>query len=85
MSATNDLIEEFSNMKKMRIIEVEGSNGEYFVFNVSVNQNYLKGSCTTHDLKDVNIRWDTCFSLDEHLETLLEKIQIAIDKSLANE
>jgi len=74
MPSTKQLISQFNNMQAQPLIEVQGSNGEYYVFDVIVNRNYLKADCTTHDIKDTNIRWDTCFSLDEHLENLLESI-----------
>ena len=74
MPSTKQLISQFNNMQAQPLIEVQGSNGEYYVFDVIVNRNYLKADCTTHDIKDTNIRWDTCFSLDSHLENLLEEI-----------
>ena len=74
MSATANLIQEFKDMKAMPLIEVKGENGEYYVFDVLVNRNYIKASCNTHSMKDVNVRWDTCYSLDEHLQSLLEDI-----------
>ena len=74
MSHTAKLISEFNNMRCQPLIEVKGENNEYYVFDVSVNRNYLKASCDTHSMKDVNVRWDTCFSLDSHLENLLEEI-----------
>jgi hypothetical protein len=82
MSATSKLIADFNNMQCQPLIEVKGENGEYHVFDVLVNQNYIKASCTTHSIKDVNVRWDTYFNLDAHLETLMEEIHDKIGYSL---
>ena len=72
MPTTKQLLHEFHQMQCQPLIEVQGENAEYYVFDVSTNRNYLKASCETHDIKDINVRWDTCFSLDEHLESALE-------------
>jgi hypothetical protein len=82
MTHTAKLLSEFDNMTAQPLIEVKGENNEYYVFDVSVNRNYLKARCTTHSIKVINVRWDTCFSLDGHLETLLEEIHDIIGYSI---
>ena len=69
----NELLEQFNNMKKMPIIEInwadylELEDDEWEIFYIQANNNGLY-------CNDMKIEWDNSFSLDEHLALLYEKI-----------
>ena len=62
------LIEEFNNISKMPIFEIEYNN-EYFIYNIGATREGLETRGETMTLK---VEWDDCFSLDEHLQSLYE-------------
>ena len=69
----NELLEQFNNMKKMPIIEVnwadyfELENDDWEIFEVTADNDGLY-------CNDIKIDWDDYLSLDEHLQLLLDVI-----------
>ena len=60
------LINEFNNMNKMPLFEIEYGE-EYFIYNIKATK---KGLETKGETQTIEIEWDECFSLDEHLQGL---------------
>lgn len=67
-----DLLEQFENMQKMPIIEINkadyiGGDDDYEIYNITADK---KGLYTGSFF----VEWDVVFSLDEHLQALMELI-----------
>jgi hypothetical protein len=82
---TAEMIKEFNDSTLIKIFEMPVKNvltgeDDYIVWTVGVNCNYI-GADASEDLKTENVRWDTIFTLDSHLETLHEQCFYAIDES----
>ena len=64
------LLQEFQNMHKMPIFEIQDeTTGEWDYWTIYANEAGLRLIGT-----DIFVQWDDCFSLDEHLESLYEKL-----------
>ena len=67
-----DLLEQFNNMQKMPIIEINkadynGGDDDYEIYNITADKKGLYAG-------SLFVGWDVTFSLDEHLQTLMELI-----------
>ncbi len=67
-----DLLEQFEKMQKMPIIEINkadyiGGDDDYEIYNITAD---IKGLYTGSFF----VEWDVVFSLDEHLQALMELI-----------
>lgn len=88
-----ELKEEFKNMKKLPLFEIEVINKEqetdYLVFDISIEDDTLKAThaaLTKEDEDSPKIAFksvdlDDCFSLDEHLQDLYSECTEAICNS----
>ncbi len=65
---TDQLIEEFNNMDKLPMFEIE-YNEEYFIYNITATESGLE---TQGESGLITVDWDDTFSLDEHLQSLYE-------------
>lgn len=62
----NTLQEQFENITKMRLFEIETSTqGDYEIFEISADDT---GLCSG----SLFVEWDNVFSLDAHLQALYE-------------
>ena len=67
------LLEQFNNMHKMPIIELQDeTTGEWDYWTIYADLHGIRAIGT-----DLFIKWDETFSLDEHLESLFEKLMEA--------
>ena len=72
-SRNNELLEQFNNMKKMPIIEInwadyfELENDDWEMFEIRADNDGLY-------CNDIKINWDDIYSLEEHLQLLFDKI-----------
>ena len=71
-----ELMQEFENMDRMPIFEInlkdyyeDLEEDEYEIFTLYVNE---KGIGVYHS--DIFEEWDGCFSLDEHIQSIYEKV-----------
>jgi len=67
----NELIFQFENMRAMPIIEIE-INGDYAIYNLHADKEGIHTSC------GLSVEWDINFSLDSHLEAMLDEINQTI-------
>jgi hypothetical protein len=65
----NEMIKEFNEMEKDPIIEIELENGDYEIFYLFTTPYGIQVRNT-----DILIKWDYCFSLDEHVQTVYAAI-----------
>ncbi len=68
----NELIFQFNNMKCYPTIEVELEGGDYAIYNLHADKEGLHTSC------GITVSWDINFSLDNHLEAMLDEINQTI-------
>ena len=66
----NKLFDQFNNMQAMPIFELEDSNGEFEVYTIQANEAGLQVLYT-----GIFQPWDDIFSLDEHIQALVEQVQ----------
>ena len=62
------LLEQFNEITLITIFEIEVSEGEYEIYNISADSAKIYIQHT-----DISVNWDSDFSLDSHLETLYEE------------
>lgn len=63
----NNLLEEFNNMERIPIMELEVEQEGYLIVYVTADEEGIYGDFE-------KVEWDEIFTLDEHLQTLHEKI-----------
>ena len=61
-----NLINEFNNMDKMPLFEIE-YNGEYYIYNIIATNEGLTVQCS-----DISVEWERDYTLDYYLEGLYE-------------
>jgi len=66
------LMEEFDNMDKLPMFEIETEKDEYEIYNLHAE---IWGLWTFGNGGVLEIEWDSVFSLDEHLQEMFCKCQ----------
>ena len=63
------------------IIELQDNNGEYHIFHILHNDYVIAygTACNTGFMQDGYIVKDECFSLDEHLQALIEDLECMVN------
>lgn len=84
-NAIKELIAKWEAVTLIRVIETKVMNLEtqeedWITFNICHNDKMVY-ACPSEDLDIVDVLWDECFSLDEHLQSLSENCSQAILES----
>lgn len=73
-----ELLNEFINIDKIPMFEIQGSDDEFYYDYIVADDKGLR----MNNFNNTFVAWDEYFSLDEHLEQLLELFTDEVEKDI---